>query len=351
MARDSWTPVSLVKVTAEYLAGKDVPTPKLDAELLLVHALKLENRVQLYTQHDRPLSDEELSTYRDLTRRRANREPVSRILGETEFMGRRIAVTPGVFAPRADTEILVEEAVKLLAPPKKTEQRAKENEDSGILFRKVSTNEMEAVDVEDRTKPKTRAWTLEHDAADVPVNAEEVQDPDLRDPKRILEIGTGSGCIAISLVLFCRDAYVVTTDIDSAALTVARENAEPHALWERIDFREGFLYEACWENEEFDMIVSNPPYLVEGDPEIWPEARDYDPPAALYGGHDGLDCYRGIAAGACTWLKPGGHILVEVGAGQHQQVLDLFAEAGLTKLRTLKDHAGIERVVIGRNEE
>lgn len=350
MARESWTPVTLVKTTAEYLTSKQVPTPKLDAELLLVHALRLENRVQLYTQHDRPLTEEELATYRMLVRRRADREPVSRILGETEFMGMTMMVPPGVFAPRPETEILVEEAIKLIRPPaSKSSSTAEATEIGSTRLKKISTAEMGALEEDQRKQAKTRVWSEGEDITDA--DGQVFHDPELRDPKRILELGTGSGCIAISLVLFCRDAYVAASDINPAALTIARENADPHPIWERIDFREGDLFDVCWPGEQFDMIVSNPPYLAKGDPEIWPEVKNFDPPEALYGGIDGLDFYRCIAAEALDWLKPDGYILVEVGAGQHETVMDLFGTAGLSKLRTLKDHAGIDRVVIGRHTE
>lgn len=345
MNEQAWNPVDLVKTTTAFFKEKGVPNPRVDAELLLVHVLGLDSRVRLYTQFDRPLTKEEVDQYRVLVRRRVEREPVSRILGETEFMGLKMMVAPGVFSPRPETEILVEEAVKLIRPKPRKARSSAGGEHGSERLKRISTATLEKL--QEDAEPESDADKAE------PTEADDlsVHDPELRDPKRVLDLGTGSGCIAISIVLLCRDAYVAACDVSPAALTIARENAEPHAIWERIDFREGDLFEACWPGESFDMIVSNPPYLVKGDAEIWPEVEKFDPPEALYGGVDGLDYYRRIAADVQDWLKPEGYVLVEVGAGQHEAVLDMFATVGLGKLRTLKDHAGIDRVVVGKKIE
>ncbi len=304
MTDKTWTPVTLIKTTAEFLAGKGVPSPKLDAEVLLVHVLGLASRVGLYTEFDRPLTNDEVDRYRELVRRRREREPVNRILGECDFMGLLLEVRPEVFAPRPETEILVEESVKILTGS-------------------------------DRVT--TPAAPVASDAGS--------EDPG---SARVLDLCTGSGCIAVALATYCPRAYVVASDLSPAALTLARENAHRLGVWERMDFREGDMWEACWEGETFDLVLANPPYLVEGDPAIWPEVKLHDPAVALYGGVDGLDSYRHIAAEVMAYLSPGGHLVVEVGATQAAAVLDLFATTGLENLRTVKDYQQIDRVIVAR---
>ncbi len=310
MNERTWTPLELIKTTAEYLAKKDVPEPRLDADVLMMHVLGC-NRMDLYGRiHDRPLEDEEVNRYRELVRRRAVREPVSRILGRREFMGLPVRVSPDVLSPRPETEILVEQALKVLRPDLK-----------GLPVLKLD------------------------EAGHVPIAPAPLGGPN----KKVLDLCTGSGCVALSLAAFCPDALLVATDISAEALLVAKENAESIGLWLRIDFREGDLYKTCWDDETFDLIVSNPPYLVQGDDAIWPEVRDYDPPLALYGGSDGLDFYRKILAEAEMFLEPGGWVMLEVGAGQAGAVMQMMREHTLLEqIDTEPDYAGVPRVVKAR---
>lgn len=283
-SNEPWTPVPLIKTTAEYFASKGVPTPKLDAEILLRHVLGLKNRIELYTQFERPLTDAELSAYRELVRRRATREPVNRILGACEFMGLAFTITPAVLSPRPETEILVEQANKRL---------------------------------------------------------------EANPAARVLDLGTGSGCIAIAIACMNREVAVTAVEVDPAALAVAQKNAEQHeAITERLAFREGDWFAALNDDERFDLILSNPPYIAEGDEAIWPEVKNFDPAGALYAGADGLDAYRRIAAEVTTWLNPGGAVLLEIGQGQENAVTALLQDAGMTSTEVICDHAGIGRVVI-----
>ncbi len=292
MAEAPWTPLALVKTTAAYLAEKGADAPRLDAELLLAHVLGC-SRIGLYAQFERPLVAEEVDAYRALVRRRAAREPVSRILGTREFMGIAFRVTPSVFSPRPETELLVEEAVRRLR---------------------------------ERTGP---------------AGGQEAE------PPRVLDLCTGSGCVAVSVAAHVPGARVVATEISPDAAAVARGNAERAGVAERVEVREGDLLAPLAPAARFDLVLANPPYLVEGDPAIWPEVRDYDPPVALYGGEDGLAVVRRIAAEAPPHLAPGGVVLCEVGAGQAGAAGSILAAGlGTEAWRALKDAAGIPRVVV-----
>lgn len=319
MAEQTWTPLPLVKKTAAYLAEKGVPGARLDAEVLLASVLGL-SRITLYASSERVLSEAEVDAYRAMVRRRANREPVSRILGKREFMGLDFHVTPEVLSPRPETEILVEQALRILCPERK-----------GL--------------------PRAGAPTRMRPLGGFPEGVAEPEAPTYaaEPERRVLDIGTGSGCIAVSLAVLAPGVRVVAGDVSAAALAVAEENAGRHGVGERIDFREGDLFSVCAAVEVFDVIVSNPPYLVEGDTDIWPEVARYDPPLALYGGADGLAVYRALAGSVERHLRPGGALLLEVGAGQADAVAGILREATLlTGIEAVPDHAGIDRVVMAR---
>ena len=322
MPQSRWTPLEIVKVTAAFLAEKGVASARLDSEILLCSVLGYGSRVELYANFERLISEDELTAYRALVKRRASREPVSRILGEREFMGIRFAVSPEVFAPRPETEILVEEAVRLLegrVPPHKP--------DASRASKAASRSDT----------PTGAAAMGEHHmcfSAEAPY---------------ILDLGTGCGAIAVSVAVFCPRARVVASDISAAALAIARENAQAAGVAERIEFRCGDLFAVCRSEERWDFILSNPPYLAIGDPTIEAEAKDYDPEIALYGGEDGLAIQRRIALEAKSWLNPGGWLLVEAAAGQATAVRELFARGDLTDVRVLRDCAGRERVICGRH--
>jgi release factor glutamine methyltransferase len=279
--REKWDVLKVLNWTKGYLAEKGVENPRLEAEWLLCDALSLD-RVGLYLNFDKPLSDEELAAYRNLVARRGRREPLQYILGSQEFMGLDFEVTPAVLIPRHDTEVLVAETVR-------------------------------------------RGGQA----------------------KSILDIGTGSGCVAICLAKALPAAEVSTVDVSADALAVARRNAERIGV--AVQFFQGSLFEP-FAGRRFDMVVSNPPYIPAAEIDtLQQEVREFEPVGALDGGADGLDFYRSISAGAPGYLAPGGWLLFEVGAGQAPQVLGLMKDAGFTlDCFTKTDHAGIERVVGGR---
>lgn len=280
---ERWDVLKVLTWTKGYLAEKGVENPRLEAEWMLCEALSLD-RVGLYLNFDKPLSEEELTRYRAMVGRRAKREPLQYILGTQEFMGLEFRVTPSVLIPRHDTEVLVTEAIK---------------------------------------------------------RGTQVQ--------RILDIGTGSGCIAVAVAKALPEVAVVAVDISSEALKVARQNAETHEA--QVDFVEGSLFSPL-AGRRFDMILSNPPYIPEEELEtLQREVRDFEPLGALDGGTDGLDFYRRIVAQAPDHLNEAGWLLFEVGAGQAPEVLALLKEQGFSRdTFSALDPAGIERVVGGRLE-
>jgi len=363
----AWKPLELVKVSADYLASKEVRQARLDAELLLCDIMGLERRVDLYAGFEREISGKELTQYRELIKRRAAREPVSRILGRREFMGLAFAVTPEVLSPRPETELLVEAAVEVVRPKKAAFPA---DETAGA---EPAADAPEEADGESPEMAAHLAMLLDSYAEDsddpdgeneialspgVPVRGAVRRAPPPepkrsaakaetapRDRVRILDLGTGSGCIAVSLAALLPEAVVLAVDASPGALAVARGNAKNAGVAERIAFRRGDWFAGCRDGEKFDVIVSNPPYLVKEDPEIWPEVALYDPPMSLYGGSDGLDCYRRIIPDLGNWLAEGGTVLLEVGDGQAGRVAEMLANAGFSEVSKIRDYGGVERVV------
>jgi release factor glutamine methyltransferase len=279
---ETWTLLKLLRWMTEFFAGKQIDNPRLDAELLLAHVLKLD-RVGLYLNFERPLIAAELDLIRPLVKRRGQREPLQYLLGSTEFWSLEFEVTPAVLIPRADTETLVEEALN-------------------------------------------RAG----------------------DAGQLLDVGTGSGAIAISLASELPSWQVSALDISAEALSVARRNAEKNAVAERLQFIHADLAELP--RQQYDLIVSNPPYIAQAEwDSLMPEVRSFEPQAALLAGNDGLENYQKLTAQVASRLSPGGWLLVEIGYQQAQAVKQLFAQAGLQDIFVRDDYAGQPRVVGGRS--
>lgn len=278
---ETWTTLKVLTWTKDFLSGKGIDNARLEAEWLLCAATGLD-RVGLYLNFEKPLSDDELARYRAMVTRRGKREPLQHILGSQEFCGLEFEVTPDVLIPRHDTETLVDEAL-LRMPGAST----------------------------------------------------------------VLDIGTGSGCIAVSLAKQLPQASITAVDISGAALTVARRNAERNGV--AIEFLQGSLCEPV-AGRSFDLIVSNPPYIPSRDiEELAPEVRDFDPRGALDGGADGLDIYKILIPAARSRLNPAGWLLVEIGIGQAPDVQQMFrALHGFGEPITASDPGGIVRVVGGQ---
>jgi release factor glutamine methyltransferase len=276
--------IDYLTLAHEHLGTKGVETARLDAELLLAHVLGL-SRVELYTNYDRPLAKDEVDRFRDLLRRRVMREPVAYIVGRREFWSLDLDVDRRVLIPRPETEILVEAAL-------------------GIL----------------------RAASA----------------------KDVLDLGTGSGAIAVALAVELPAARIVATDVAAAALEVAPRNAAKHAVAERIEFRQGDLFDAVRADERFDLIVSNPPYCRQRElAGLEPEVRQWEPAGALVSGSDGMDVTRRIVARAAEFLAPGGWLLLEVGT-QADDVRDLLGTFEWRDPRCFNDLAGRPRVIGAR---
>ena len=280
--QEIWTIGRILKWTEQYFKEKGIESPRLDAEVLLSHILGRE-RIYLYVHFDEPLEPAELARYRDAIKQRVQRVPVAYIIGEKEFMGLTFKVTEDTLVPRPDTEILVQAAVERL--------RAR------------------------------------------------------GEAPRFADIGTGSGAICLSVLHFLPKAQADTVDISPAARAIAEENAAALEVADRVTFHTGDLL-APLAGQCYDAILSNPPYIPDGDiAALAPEVRLKEPRTALAGGKDGLDFYRRLTADAPALLKDGGFLALEVGIHQAAPVAAL-AVPSFSRTEILKDYAGIERVVI-----
>lgn len=274
------TVLELLNLGSGYLEQQGCPTPRLDAEVLLCHVLNMD-RVQLYVNFDRPLEVSEIDQYRYLIGWRGRRVPVSYLLGKREFYSKEFKVTRDVLIPRPETEILVEQAIKLVQP---------------FIM------------------------------------------------PRVIDLGTGSGVIAVSLALQISEIQVLAADISSQALAVAQENATLLGVKEKITFLQSDLFQKI-PNDKYHLICSNPPYIPTKDlSTLEPEVR-LEPKIALDGGIDGLDFYRRIIAQAPEYLISGGHLVLEIGWDQGAKVIELGRTAGFVNCQIIPDYAGKDRVV------
>ncbi len=278
--------LSLLSWAGEYLTQKGFEEARLHSELLLAHILRL-SRLDLYLQFDRPLTRGELDQFKSLFRRRLNHEPLQYILGETEFMGIPLCVGPGVLIPRPETELLVEDAVEVLK------------------------------------------------AVSIPSPA-------------VLDVGTGSGNIALALARFVPPARITAVDISPACLDVARKNLERHSVLS-VELVAGDMFAELFPDRVFDLVVSNPPYVPARDfDDLAPEIRVFEPRNATTDDADGFRCIRRIAELASARLVPGGTILMEIGYDQWPETREILEAAGLGGIAVRKDYAGIPRVARGR---
>lgn len=281
---EPWTLLRLLKWTTGFFKEKEIDNARLDAELLIAKVLELD-RVGLYLNYDRPLSADELARIRPLVKRRGQREPLQYLLGNTEFWSLEFKVTPDVLVPRADTEVLVEEA----------------------LSKASETGEL-------------------------------------------LDIGTGSGAIALSFASEKPGWRVTGVDISDAALNVAKENAAALKLETRSQWHIADL--AALPDKDYSLVVSNPPYISEVEySRLMPEVREHEPRVALLAGENGIACYRQIVSQASRIIRPGGWLLFEIGYQQELAVSELFAAAGLVDIYSRKDYAGNPRIVGGRRAD
>lgn len=282
------TVLSLLKKSTSFFEEKGVEEAKRSSEHLLAHALG-QKRLQLYLRFDQPVAEDELARFRELVRRRLQHEPVQYIVGTTEFYGLEFVVSPQVLIPRPETEHLVEAVI-------------------------------------DRLKAG--------DAAE----------------PHILDIGTGSGVIAVTLAAQLATALLTATDSSADALAIAATNAEGNGVGDRVTFLPHDILSGDPDalGGPFDAVVSNPPYIATADmAELQPEIRAHEPAAALTDGGDGLSFYRRFAALLPSLLRPGGLLAVEIGYGQSEAVRAILADGGLRDIEVVRDYSGIDRVIVG----
>ncbi len=312
------TVLEVIQRSTEFLTRKGVDSPRLQSELLLAHVLKLE-RMRLYLNFNQPLSLEEEARMRELVTRRGQREPLQQIAGTTSFCGLDIAVNRHVLVPRPETELLAEAGWKFL-------------------------KERTACSAPQVCSPPGRSETNLSDQRQSP-GAEGLS---------ALDIGTGSGCLAIALASHCEKVRVTATDISAEALELAQRNAERHSMVERITFLHGDMFGALQpagrrsvHEERFDLIISNPPYIPRNEiSTLQPEVKDFEPVAALDGGMDGLDFYRRFAIEANSFLKPGGKIMLEFGDGQAEAVRAIFQSEKWIVEAVLADYTKRARILV-----
>ncbi|MBM3861587.1 MAG: peptide chain release factor N(5)-glutamine methyltransferase [Verrucomicrobia bacterium] len=278
--------LDVIQRTGPYFEKQGVESPRLTIELLLAHLLK-KRRLDLYLEFERELDEASLEKLREMVRRRAVGEPLQYITGEAEFCGLKFAVDRRVLIPRPETELLVETTSSRL--------------------------------------------TTHHS------------------PLTIIDLCTGSGCVAVALAARVEAAELYATDVSAEALAVAEENAKRHHVEKKVRFFCGDLLETVPDSLAADAIVSNPPYIASGDLARLPkEVREFEPVHALTAGEDGLNFYRRIVGSARRFLLPTGFLCLELGDGQSSAVSRLCAENGWTVDQVVKDLQGTERVMVAR---
>ena len=284
MALDRWTVGRLIEWATPYLAKSESPSARLDAEVLLSFVMKCQ-RIDLYLNWNKPLTANELQHLKVLLKRRSGGEPVAYITGVREFFGHPFTVNPAVLIPRPDSEIIIERLI------------AEYSDDSPNL--------------------------------------------------RILDIGTGSGCLAVSASLRFQDAQVEAWDIHEGSLDVARNNAA--SLGASCDFRQvdALKVESWHKGQLFDFIISNPPYVTATEyANLEPSVKNFEPQLALLGQDDGLVFYQTFAEYGGQVLRDGGKFIVEIGSAQGAPVVALFESFGWTDVKLYQDYAKLDRVVV-----
>ncbi|QOJ13816.1 MAG: peptide chain release factor N(5)-glutamine methyltransferase [Planctomycetia bacterium] len=291
----AWTVERLLGWTREHLTRRGIESPRLCAEILLADALRCE-RIQLYARHDSTPEPDALSRFREVVRRAGEGAPIAYLTGRKEFYSLAFEVNSDVLIPRPETELLVERVI----------HRARRGEGP------------------------------------------------IRD---IVDVGTGSGCIAIALAKHLPEARLFASDVSGGALAVARRNADKHGVAERVRYREGALLNPWTPGRGsadgdaalppvFDVIVSNPPYVATAARDLVARnVLDFEPHLALFAGADGLDVIRALIPAAVQRLRPGGRLLLEIGFDQAAAVRVLLTEGGWLGIETVRDSNRHERVI------
>jgi release factor glutamine methyltransferase len=281
------TVLEIIQRSTEYLARQGVESARRNIEEMLAQVLGLP-RLQLYLNFERVLTDAQLDVLRSMVRRRGRREPLQHILGTVSFCGLELSAGPQALVPRPETELLAE-----------------------------------------------RAWRF----------LQSVRDP----VPAALDVGTGTGCLAIALAVNVPTARLVAVDISADALALARRNAETHQVADRIQWGQGDGFGAVTPGWQFDLVVSNPPYIATAEiATLQPEVRDFDPRAALDGGPDGLEFFRRLALETGAWLKPCGRLMCEFGDGQAEALRGIFSAQNWIVEAVEEDYSRRPRVLVAR---
>ncbi len=285
LAEQPWTVARLLEWTTGHFSTKKTDSPRLEAEILLSQAMGCK-RIELYVRHEEFPEEAVLERFRNLVRRRALGEPVAYLVGYKEFFSLSFQVSKAVLIPRPDSETLVDQALSVIKAQNQ---------------------------------------------------------PDLR----VLDLGTGSGCLAIVLAKLVPTLEVTAIDLMQPAIDLARINAQKHKVENRIQFLVGDLFCPLEPGDTFDLIVSNPPYIPTSEiAHLDATVRDFEPKTALDGGEDGLVFYKRILADAKNRLNPNGTLLLEVGFDQAESVLPLARERGFQKVIAVPDRNRIPRIIV-----
>ena len=284
----TWTIQKLLNWITGYFTDKGLDSPRLAAELLLADVLEMQ-RIELYTQSDKPVAKPHLDQLHDLVKRAGQSEPIEYLTGKTEFYSLQFSVTSDCMIPRPETELLVEKAIEFL---------------------------------------QSRTGT-----------------------PLVCDIGTGTGCIAIAIAKNCPNVRIIATDICDAALSAAAENIKKHQLQDRIELLCGDLFEPIaphLDGPKLDLIICNPPYVSTAEFEtLEKNVKDYEPKLALLAGRDGLDVHRRIVEEADTFLKPDATLMLEIGYSQGQAVRKLLEKSGcFAEIKIEKDLNDNDRIAI-----
>lgn len=346
---EAWTIGRVLRWTQQRFTARGIPSPRLDAELLLAHTLE-KPRVALYTHFDQVLDKDTLGRFRELIKRRMAGSPVAYLTGEKEFFGLPLRVTEAVLIPRPDTEILVEQALELL-PKKRGAEAAPANEDAPAPIAQAERGVELTVDYDEPADEPVVEPVEEAETTDETATLKKPAEPAApAAPEPIIatvaEVGVGSGAVSLAIAHRRRDVKVIAIDASPAALEVARKNAERLNL--SVEFHHGDLLSPLPASGRLELIVANLPYIPTAEiAGLSPEVRS-EPYQALDGGPDGLDIIRRLVKQAGAYLAPGGSILLEVGDGQAPAVEDLLRAARFTDVRSAQDLSQVARVVIGR---
>jgi len=309
----TWTIQRLLNWMTDYYTEKGIEAPRLNAELLLSHVLKME-RIELYTGFDKTVTKERLDTLHDLVKRAGRHEPISYLTGKTEFYSLRFQVSPDTMIPRPETELLVEHAIEFL-----------------------------------RTRPGKNS------AMQNIARKQDISNGSRTGPQFVCDLCTGCGCIAVAIAKNRPEAKIIATDISDAALNIAAKNIENHNLKDRITLLCGDLFEPIvpqLDVEKFDLIVCNPPYVSTSEFEKLDKCvKDYEPRLALFAGDDGLDVYRRIIDKADRFLSPDGALILEIGYAQGPAIKELLEKtAAFAEIKIEKDYNNNDRIATALKE-